>query len=132
MSVIRQRANLKTGVSRKLSTLNFPKNEHFLSPDTHTYFSVSGGKKCSFFWKFDVLCFLEAPVLKFVLLSYYQRISGYETLHASEILYAQRIVSNVNLWKTNNSQHKETSQSICFADYLTGFSYVWNNGHWWV
>ena len=27
--------NLKTGVSRKQSTPNFPKKEHFLPPDTH-------------------------------------------------------------------------------------------------
>ena len=30
------------------STPNVPKNEHFLSPYTHTYVCVSGGKKCSF------------------------------------------------------------------------------------
>ena len=54
-SVIRQRANLKTGVSRKQSTPNFPKNEHFLPPDTHTYVCVSGGKKCLFLEKFGVL-----------------------------------------------------------------------------
>ena len=29
---------------------------------------VSGGKKCSFVRKFDVLCFLETPVLRFVFL----------------------------------------------------------------
>ena len=29
---------------------------------------VSEGKKCSFFRKFDVLCFLETPVLRFVFL----------------------------------------------------------------
>ena len=34
---------------------------------------VSGGKKCSFFGKFDVLCFLETPVLRFALLPYYRR-----------------------------------------------------------
>ena len=44
-----KRGNLKTGVSRKQSTSNFPKNEHFLP--------VSGGKKCSFFGKLDVLSF---------------------------------------------------------------------------
>ena len=38
---------------------NFPKNEHSLPLDTHTYVYVSGVKKCSFFGKFDVLCFLE-------------------------------------------------------------------------
>ena len=34
---------------------------------------VSGGKKCSFFGKFGVLCFLETPVLRFTLLPYYRR-----------------------------------------------------------
>ena len=47
------------GVSKKQSTPNFPKNEHFLPPNAHAYVCVSGGKKCSFFGKFDVLCFLE-------------------------------------------------------------------------
>ena len=28
---------------------NFPKNKHFLPPDTHTYMCVSGCKKCLFF-----------------------------------------------------------------------------------
>ena len=49
--------NLKTGVSRKQSTPNFPKNEHFLC--------ASEGKKC----------FLETTVLRFALLPYYQRMS---------------------------------------------------------
>ena len=30
-------ANLKRGVSKKQSTQNFPKNEHFLPPVTHTH-----------------------------------------------------------------------------------------------
>ena len=55
-----QRANLKTNVSRKQSTPNFP---------------VPGGKKCSFFGKFRVLCFLEATILGFVLWPYYRRIN---------------------------------------------------------
>ena len=63
-------ANLKMGVSRKPSKSNFPKNKHFLPSDTRTYVCVSGGKKCSFFGKFGVLCFLETPVLKFALLPY--------------------------------------------------------------
>ena len=45
----------------------FKKNEHFLPPDMHTYVCVSGSKKCSFFGKCDVLCFLEIPVLRFAL-----------------------------------------------------------------
>ena len=58
-SVKRQKGESQNGVSRKQSTSKFPKNEHFLLPDTHTYVCVPGGKKCSFFGKFDVLCFLE-------------------------------------------------------------------------
>ena len=66
-------ANLKTKETRKLSTPNFPKNEHFLPPDTHVFFCkktngainyfvkklvcVSGSKKCSLFEKSCVLCF---------------------------------------------------------------------------
>ena len=61
------------GVSRKQSTSNFPENEHFLPPDTNMYVCVSGSKKCSFFGKLDVLCFLETPVLRFALLPYYRR-----------------------------------------------------------
>ena len=38
---------------------NFTKKEHFLPPDTQTYVCVTGGKKCSFIKKFDVLCFLK-------------------------------------------------------------------------
>ena len=57
-------ANLKTGVSRKQSTPNFPKNEHFLPPY----------KKCSFFGKFGVLCFLQTAVLRFAILPYYRRV----------------------------------------------------------
>ena len=34
-----KRANLERGVTRTQSTPNFPRNEHFLSPDTHTYVS---------------------------------------------------------------------------------------------
>ena len=61
------RANLKTGVLKNKARQIFRKNEHFLSPDTHTY--VSGGKKCSL----GVLCFIETPLLRFALLHYYRQ-----------------------------------------------------------
>ena len=67
-----KRANLKTGVTKKQSTLNFPKNEH-LPSDTHTQVRASGSKKCLFFGKCGMLCFLVTPVLRFVLLAYYRR-----------------------------------------------------------
>ena len=50
--VVGNKANLKTGVSRKQSTSNFK--------------------------KFDVLCFLETPVLRFALSPYYRRIRSYQ------------------------------------------------------
>ena len=38
----------------------------------NTYVCVSGGKKGSFFGKFDLLCFFETPVFGFALLPYYR------------------------------------------------------------
>ena len=73
-SVIRQKGESQNGCfKKKKSTPNFPKNEHFLVPDPHTYVCVSEGKKCSFFGKLGVLCFLETPILRFALLPYYQQ-----------------------------------------------------------
>ena len=37
----------------------FGKTNFSYPSDTHTYVCVSEGKKCSFFGKFGVLCFLE-------------------------------------------------------------------------
>ena len=34
---------------------------------------LSGGKKCSFFGKFGMLCFCETPALRFTILPYYRR-----------------------------------------------------------
>ena len=61
-------ANLKTGVSRKQSTPNFPNNEHLFS------LIRTQETRNVHFLKFGVLCFLETPVLRFVLLPYYRRI----------------------------------------------------------
>ena len=75
------------GVSGKQSTSNFPKNEHFLPSDAHTYVWVSVGKKCLFFGKFCVLCFLETPVLRCSLLPYYRRVSLWCRSPTSYILF---------------------------------------------
>lgn len=56
---------------RKRSTANFPKNEHFLTPDTHMY--VLRRKKCSSFGKFGLLCFIVIIVLRVSPFLYYQR-----------------------------------------------------------
>ena len=68
-----KRRILKRVFQGKQSTPSFPKNEHFLPSDTHTYVCGSGTKKCSFFGKFGVLFFFETPVLRFAFLPYYRR-----------------------------------------------------------
>ena len=74
----------KKCVTRKQSATNFPKNEHFLPPDTHpqnrhflhpdTHECVSGGKKRLFSGKFGVLCFFVRTVLRSAFLPYYRRL----------------------------------------------------------
>ena len=55
---------------------------------------VSGGKKCSFFGKFALLCFLETLVLRFAILPYDRRfISGYQSL---SIINSLIVVYNSN------------------------------------
>ena len=66
----------------------FRKKNHLLSPDTYTQVCVSRGKRCSFFEKFDLLCFLVTPVLRFVLLSYYRRNMIYPK-HTSKIKFSR-------------------------------------------
>ena len=60
-SVIRQKGESPNGHFKKTKYVQFSKNEHFLPPNKHTNVCISGGKKCSFFGKFDMLCFLENP-----------------------------------------------------------------------
>ena len=73
-SVIRQKGESQNGCFKKTKPIKFSEKRTFLAPDTHTV-CVSRGKKCSFFGKFDVLYFLETPVLRFALLPYYRRVS---------------------------------------------------------
>ena len=52
----------------------------------HTYVCVSGGKKCLFFRKFDVLCFLETPVLRFALPSCLKNSCFYDLVFISSVI----------------------------------------------
>ena len=63
-SVIMQKGDSQNG--------HFSKTKHVKFSEKPTF--ASGGKKCSLFGKFDMLCFLETPVLRFALLRYYQRV----------------------------------------------------------
>ena len=69
-----KRANLKTSVTRKQSTPNFPESEHFLA----LWYAHPGGKKYLFFGKFGVFCFPVTPVLELVILLYYRPIGRLE------------------------------------------------------
>ena len=73
-SVIWQKGKSPNGGNKNTKHVkfsNFPKNERFLPPDTHTYVCVSGGKKRSFFGKFGVLlysCYLLFEIRPFAIL----------------------------------------------------------------
>ena len=67
--VIRQKSESQNGCFKKTKHAKFFEKGTFLTP---WYPHVLEGKKCSFFGKFGVLCFLETPVLRFSVLPYYR------------------------------------------------------------
>ena len=77
-SVIRQKGKSQNGCFKKTKHVKFSEKQIFLTP---WYTRVSGGKKNLFFGKFDVLCFLETPVLRFTLLPYYRQYVNRLKLH---------------------------------------------------
>ena len=64
---------VKGQISKRVlqSAPNFPKNEHFLPPDTQKYLGAKNILSLE-----NVLCFLVMPVLRSALLPYYRRITG--------------------------------------------------------
>ena len=65
LSVTGQKGESQNGCFKKAKDAKFS--------EKRTYVCVSGGKKCLFFGRFGVLCFLETPVLRFALSPYYHR-----------------------------------------------------------
>ena len=57
----------------QINLIKFVKSNRFDNVCSKIHVCVSGGKKCLCFGNFGVLCFLETPVLRFALLSYYRR-----------------------------------------------------------
>ena len=81
---------------------------------------VSGGRKCSFFGKFGVLCFLETPVVMFALLPYYWRnIKVWR--NAGEVLskkYFYGLPSTKYSYKSNELKENQTGSEysdFCFC-----------------
>ena len=64
----RQKNEYQNGCFKKTKHAKFSEKREFL-----TCVCVLGGKKCSFFGKFGVLCFLETFVLRFALFPHYRR-----------------------------------------------------------
>ena len=78
-SVTRQKGESQNGCFKKTKHAKFSEKRTFL-----TYVCVSGGKKCSFFGKFGMLCLLETPVLRFALLFYYRRVLAWPLKNVSQ------------------------------------------------
>ena len=73
-----EKGESQNGCFKKTKHAKFSQKRTFLTTwYTHVYTHVSGGKKCSFYGKFGVLCFLETPVLRFPLWPYYRRNIGW-------------------------------------------------------
>ena len=71
LSVISQKSESQNGSFKKTKHAKFPEKRTFLiSRYAHVRIKRT---KCSFLGKFGVLCFLETPVLRLALLSYYRR-----------------------------------------------------------
>ena len=105
---MRQKGEPQNGCSRKQSTPNFPNIKRFLPPDTHTYVCVSGGKKCSFFGKFGVVCFLETPGLRFALLPYYRQIRKF----LKNLKFQVLIIALKKLRKFSSKMFRRKNKSI--------------------
>ena len=68
-SVIRQEGESQNRCFKKTKHAKYSANRTFLTPE------YQGVRNVHFFGKFDVLCFLETPVLRFAFLSYYRQIA---------------------------------------------------------
>ena len=64
---IRQKCKSQNVCYKKTKYAKYSK--HFLPPDMHLHVCVSGVKKCLFFIKFGVLCFLVTLILRFFLIA---------------------------------------------------------------
>ena len=125
-SVIRQKGESQNGYFKRTKHAKFFEKPLFFTP---WYAHVR--EKCSFFGKFDVFCFLEAPVLRFALLSCYRRILSfighiltklfgktddwrqiYIQTRLFDFLHINRCVSKIACC------NKDISSEICYCSHL--------------
>ena len=72
-------------------------------------------KKCSFFGKFDVLCFLETPALRFALLSYYRRIQRFIIVifHRQLLIFLTTLIQIARILKKYLNQRRLKHPIVC-------------------
>ena len=102
-SAIRQKSKSQNGCFNKKTRQIFRKSNTsypLIRTRTCAYVCMSGGKKCSFFGKFGVLCFLETTVLRFTLLPYYRQTKGFKTSKFND-------KKGFNVYKLNSEKNKK-------------------------
>ena len=113
---------------KKIKHAKFSEKRTFLN--TYTYVCISGGKRCSFFGQFGVLCFLETPVLRFVLLPYCRR--HLESLTKPGLLYFISFIlfpvtALKHIWPFKHSGGKRMAlQMRCWIEFFAHVSIVQN------
>ena len=116
-SVIRQKGESRNRYFKKTKHVKFSEKQLFLTPwYVHVRVRI-GGKKCSFFGKFDLLCFPETPVSKFAILPYYWRIMAEKDRCIYNKNYGLRLspwndVKKTNLWDERVVFHELLSWHI--------------------
>ena len=104
-------------VKRVLQGKKLSEKRTFLTPDTYKHVCTSGGKKYSFFGKFDVLCFLVKLALRFTLLPYYRRINP-------SIINTPFIWNPVNWFAASTITTSTTNASVPRLKYIPHVIYV--------
>ena len=105
-SVIKQKSESQNGCFKKMNHAKFSQKQTF-----NTYVRVSGGKKCLFFGKFGVFCFLETPVLRFALLPYYQQ--------AIMEMLIKTATKNTGTWESAEKKTSTFNRKINSINYET-------------
>ena len=96
-SVIRQKGESQNGGNKKTKHAIFSVKTNISYPDTQV--CILGGKKCSFFGKFHLFCFLATSVLRYALLLYYRRpVTENNTRNnmKHEIIWNLRVITALN------------------------------------
>ena len=110
--VIRQKSESQNGCFKKIKHAKFSAKTNIFYPLIRTRTCAYRGiKNVRFCGKFGVLCFLEAPVLRFNLLPHYRRIKVLATLWNNfetvlsvrklfELIYGKSLITNtLRVWQ---------------------------------